>query len=116
MLVAGVAFAWAWWQKRQRREQYIDMLRQAQLYASLQGRRLPGLPRRPAYPAMQPLPGYPAQAAPPSVIVVGQQPAAYSPYPSAYPPQYPPPAMIQDEGDAFADFLPPPDNEWEVLD
>jgi hypothetical protein len=111
LAIAGVAFAWTWWQKRQKREQTIDMLRQAQLYAALQGQRLPGPARRPVYPAMQALPGYPAQA-PPSVIVVGQQPATYSPYPYAYPPM----AIGQGEGDSFADFLPPPDDEWEVLD
>jgi flagellar basal body-associated protein FliL len=112
LAIAGVAFAWTWWQKRQRREQYVDMLRQAQLYAALQGQRLPGPARRPIYPAMHSLPGYPAQAAPPSVIVVGQQPAAYAPYPYAYPPA----ALGQVEGDPYADFLPPPDGEWEVLD
>jgi hypothetical protein len=110
LAIAGVAFAWTWWQKRQKREQTIDMLRQAQMYAALQGRRLPGPARRPAYPAMQALPGYPAQATPPSVIVVGQQPAAYAPYPYAYPP------TAMDQGDSFVDFLPPPDDEWEVLD
>jgi flagellar basal body-associated protein FliL len=112
LAIAGVAFAWVWWQKRQRREQYVDMLRQAQLYAVLQGQRLPGPARRPVYPAIQALPGYPTQAAPPSVIVVGQQPAAYSPYPYTYPPM----AIGQSEGDSFVDFLPPPDNAWEVLD
>jgi type II secretory pathway pseudopilin PulG len=109
LAVAGAAFGWTWWQRRQRREQTVDMLRQAQLYAALQGRRLPRPARRPAYPAMQTLPGYPAQAAPPSVIVVGQQPAAYAPYPYAYPPN------TMGEGDPYADFLPPPDDEWEVL-
>jgi hypothetical protein len=112
LVIAGVAFGWAWWQKRHRREQSIDMLRQAQLYAALQGRRLPGPVRRPAYPAIQALPGYPTQAAPPPVIVVGQQPAAYSPYPYAYPPF----AIGQGESGPYADFLPPPDDEWEVLD
>ena len=112
LAIAGVAFAWTWWQKRQKREQTVDMLRQAQLYAAMQGQRLPGVARRPAYPAVQALPGYPAQAAPPSVIVVGQQPATYSPNPYAYPPM----AIGQGEGDSFADFLPPPDDEWEVLD
>jgi flagellar basal body-associated protein FliL len=112
LAIAGVAFAWTWWQKRQRREQYVDMLRQAQLYAALQGRRLPGPARRPSYHAMQALPGYPAQAAPPSVIVVGQQPPTYSSYP--YP--YPPFAINQGEGNPYADFLPPPESEWEVLD
>jgi hypothetical protein len=111
LAIAGVAFAWTWWQKRQKREQYVDMLRHAQLYAALQGRRLPGPARRPAYPAMPPLPGYPAQATPPSVIVVGQQPATYAPYPYAYPPA----AMDQGEADLFAGFF-PPDDEWEVLD
>jgi hypothetical protein len=112
LAIAGVAFAWTWWQKRQRREQYVDMLRQAQLYAALQGRRLPGVARRPAYPAMLPPPGYPAQTAPPSVILVGQQPTAYPPYLHAYPPF----AFGQGEGDPYADFLPPPESEWEVLD
>ncbi|MBN1261576.1 MAG: hypothetical protein JXB35_12940 [Anaerolineae bacterium] len=106
LVIAGVAFGWTWWQKRQKREQYVDMLRQAQVYAALQGQRLPGPARRPAYPAMQALPGYPAQAMPPSVIVVGQQPAAYSAYPYAYPPA----AIGQNEGDPYADFLPPPDD------
>jgi hypothetical protein len=110
--IAGVAFAWTWWQKRQKRGQYVDVLRQAQLYAALQGRRLPGVARRPAYPAMQPLPGYPVQSPPPSVIVVGQQPAGYSPYPYTYPPS----TIGQYEEDPYADFLPPPDGEWEVLD
>jgi hypothetical protein len=85
------------------------MLRQAQLYAALQGRRLPGVARRPAYPPMYSLPSYPAQTAPPSVIVVGQQPQ-YPPYPYAYLP------TTMGEGDPYADFLPPPDDEWEVLD
>jgi hypothetical protein len=107
--IAVVAFAWTWWQKRQRREQYVDMLRQAQLYAALQGRRLPGVARRPTYPPMYSLPSYP-QTAPPSVVVVGQQPAAYPPYPYAYLP------TTMGEGDPYADFLPPPDDEWEVLD
>jgi flagellar basal body-associated protein FliL len=112
LTIAGVAFAWTWWQKRQRREQYVDMLRQAQVYAALQGRRLAGPARRPNYPPMQAL-GYPAQAAPPSVIVVGQQPPAYSPYPYTYPPS----AISQVEYDPYADFLPPPDDDgWEVLD
>jgi hypothetical protein len=111
LAIAGVAFGWTWWQKRQKREQYVGMLRQAQLYAALQGRRLPRPARRPAYPAMHSLPGYPAQATPPSVIVVGQQPATYAPYPYAYPPA----AMDQGEGDPFAGFF-PPDDEWEVLD
>jgi hypothetical protein len=110
LFIAGVAFAWTWWQKRQRQEQTVDMLRQAQVYAALQGRRLPGLARQPAYPTMQPLPGYPAQTAPPSVIVVGQQPPAYPPYPYAYP------SAMMGQGDSFADFLPPPDDAWEVLD
>jgi len=113
LAIAGVAFAWTWWQKRQKREQYTDMLRQAQVYAALQGQRLPGPARRPAYPTMQALPGYPAQATPPSVIVVGQQPPAYSPYPYAYPPV----AMGQAAYDPYADFLPPPDDDgWEVLE
>jgi hypothetical protein len=112
LAVAGVAFAWTWWQKRRKREQYADMLRQAQVYAALQGRRLPGPARRPAYPTLPPPLGYPAQATPPSVIVVGQQPPAYSPYPYTYPPV----AMCQAEYDPYADFLPPPDDEWEVLD
>jgi hypothetical protein len=113
LTIAGVAFAWTWWQKRRKREQYADMLRQAQVYAALQGQRLPGPARRLAYPAPYPLPGYPAQAAPPSVIVVGQQPPAYSPYPYAYPPV----AIGQSEGDPFVDFLPPPDDDkWEVLE
>jgi type II secretory pathway pseudopilin PulG len=112
LAIAGVAFAWTWWQKRQKREQTLDMLRQAQIYTALQGRRLPGLARRPAHPAPHLLPGYPAQAAPPSVIVVGQQPSAYSPYPYTYPPS----AIGQAEYDPYADFLPPPDDEWEVLD
>ena len=112
LAVAGVAFAWPWWQRHQKREQTVDMLRQAQLYAALQGQRLPGVARRPTYPAMQALPGYPAQAALPSVIVVGQQPAAYSPYPYAYPPV----AIGQDVGDPYTDLLPPPDDGWEVLD
>jgi hypothetical protein len=110
LAIAGVAFAWTWWQKRQKRKQYVDMLRQAQLYAALQGRRLPGPARRPTYPTMHSLPGYPTQAAPPSVIVVGQQPATYPPYPYAYLP------TTMGEGDPYADFLPPPDDEWEVLD
>jgi hypothetical protein len=114
LAVAGVALAWTWWQKRQRREQYVDMLRQAQVYAALQGQRLPGLPRRPAYPAPCSLPGYPAQAPPPSVIVVGQQSPTPYPYPYAYPPRYPP--MDPGAGDPYADFLPPPDDKWEVLD
>jgi type II secretory pathway pseudopilin PulG len=109
LAIAGVAFAWTWWRKRQKQEQYVDMLRQAQVYAALQGRRLSGSARRPIYPVMQPLPGYPAQAAPPSVIVVGQQPATYSSYPYAYPP------AMMDQGDVFADFLPPSNDEWEVL-
>jgi hypothetical protein len=109
--IAGVAFAWTWWQKRQKREQYVDVLRQAQVYAALQGRRLPGLTHRPAYPVMQSLPGYPVQSPPPSVIVVGQQPAGYSPYPYTYPPV----AMVPGEGDPYAGFF-PPDDEWEVLD
>jgi hypothetical protein len=112
LAIAGVAFAWIWWQKRQKREQYVDMLRQAQVYAALQGRRMPGPARRPAYPAMQALPGYPAQAAPPSVVVVGQQPAAYPPYPYAYPPA----TIGQDEGNPYANLLPPPDHGWEVLE
>jgi hypothetical protein len=112
LVIAGVAFGWTWWQKRQKREQYVDVLRQAQVYAAPQGRRLPGLARRPAYPAMYPLPGYPAQAAPPSVIVMGQQPQTPYPYPYAYPPV----AMGQGEGDPYAGFFPPPDDEWEVLD
>jgi flagellar basal body-associated protein FliL len=111
LAVAGVAFAWTWWQKRRKREQYTDMLRQAQLYAALQGQRLPGPARRPAYPALPPL-GYPAQAAPPSVVVVGQQPPPYAPYPYTYPPV----AIGQNEGDPFADFFPPPDDDWEVLE
>jgi type II secretory pathway pseudopilin PulG len=111
LAIAGVAFAWTWWQKRRKREQYADMLRQAQLYAALQGRRLPGLAHRPAYPTLPPLPGYPAQAAPPSVIVVGQQPPTPYPYPYAYPP-----AVIgQGVNDPYDDFLPPPDDDgWEV--
>jgi hypothetical protein len=116
LAIAGVAFAWTWWQRQRKREGYLKILRQAQVYAAMQGRRLPGPARRPAYPAMHSLPGYPAQATPPSVIVVGQQPAAYPPYPAAYPSQYPPSGMIQGEGDPFADFLPPLDDEWEVLD
>jgi hypothetical protein len=112
LAIAGVAFTWTWWQKRRKREQYADMLRQAQVYAALQGQRVPGPARRPAYPTMLPLPGYPAQATPPSVIVVGQQPPAYSPYPYTYPP----PAISQAEYGPYADFLPPPDDEWEVLD
>jgi hypothetical protein len=108
LAVAGVAFAWTWWQKRQKRERYVDMLRQAQIY----GRHLPGLARRPAHPAPYLLPGYPAQAAPPSVVVVGQQPPPYSPYPYTYPPV----AIGQNEGDPFADFFPPPDDDWEVLE
>jgi hypothetical protein len=112
LAIAGVAFAWTWWQKRQKREQTLDMLRQAQIYTALQGQRLPGLTRRPAHPAPYLLPGYPAQATPPSVIVVGQQPPAYSPYPYTYPPS----AVSQTEYDPYADFLPPPDDEWEVLD
>jgi len=111
LTVAGVAFAWTWWQKQRKREGYLEMLRQAQVYAALQGRRLPGVARRPAYPATQPLPGYPAQAAPPSVIVVGQQ----SPTPYPYPYAYPPVAMGPGEGDPYAGFF-PPDDEWEVLD
>ncbi|MBN1979432.1 MAG: hypothetical protein JW918_18705 [Anaerolineae bacterium] len=109
--IAGVAFAWTWWQKRQRREQYVDVLRQGQVYATLQGRRLPGVAQRPAYSAMQPLPGYPAQAAPPSVIVVGQQPQTPYPYPYAYPPV----AMGPGDVDPYTGFF-PPDDEWEVLD
>ena len=109
--IAGVAFAWTWWQKRQRREQTVDMLCQAQVYAALQGRRLPGLARRPGYLAIPPFPGYPAQVAPPSVIVVGQQ----SPTPYPYPYAYPPVAMSQSEGDPYVGFF-PPDDEWEVLD
>jgi hypothetical protein len=113
LAVVGVAFAWTWWQRRRKRERYADMLRQAQLYATLQGQRLPGPARRPAYPAPYPLPAYPAQAAPPSVVVVGQQPPAYSPYPYTYPPF----AMGQAEYDPYADFLPPPDDDgWEVLE
>ena len=112
LAIASVACAWTWWQRRQRREQTIDMLRQAQMYAALQGRRLPGRARRPAYPAMHALPGYPAQAAPPSVIVVGQQPPAYSLYPYTYPPS----VASQAEYDPYADLLPPPDDAWEVLD
>jgi len=109
LAIAGVAFAWTWWQKRQRQEQYVDMLRQAQLYAALQGQRMPGVARRPAYPPAYSLPSYP-QTASPSVVVVGQQPAAYPPYPYAYLP------TTLGEGDPYADFLPPPDAEWEVLD
>ena len=115
LAIAGVAFGWTWWQRQQKRESYLEMLRQGQIYAALQGRRLPGVAHRPAYPAMQALPGYPAQAAPPSVIVVGQQPQTPYPYPYAYPSHYPPVAM--GEGDPYAGFLPPPDDDgWEVLD
>jgi type II secretory pathway pseudopilin PulG len=110
LAIAGVAFAWTWWQRQRKREGYLETLRQAQVYAALQGRRLPGSRRRPAYPAMHALPGYPAQAAPPPVIVVGQQPPAYPAYPYAYPP------ATMDRVDSFADLLPPPDDEWEVLD
>jgi hypothetical protein len=115
LAIAGVAFAWTWWQRQRKREGYLETLRQAQVYAALQGRRLPRPARRPAYPPTYSLPGYP-QAAPPPVIVVGQQPPAYAPYPTPYPPQYPPAAIGQSGGDPFADLLPPPDDEWEVLD
>jgi type II secretory pathway pseudopilin PulG len=110
LAIAGVAFAWTWWQRQRKREGYLEMLRQAQVYAALQGRRLPGPARWPTYPALHALPGYPAQAAPPSVIVVGRQPPTYTPYPYAYPP------AMMDRDDSFADLLPPPDDEWEVLD
>jgi type II secretory pathway pseudopilin PulG len=112
LAVAGVAFGWVWWQRQRKRESYLEILRQGQIYAALQGRRLPGPVRRPAYPAMLPPPSYPAQAMPPSVIVVGQQPLAYPPHPYAYPPF----ALGQGAGDPYADFLPRPDDEWEVLD
>jgi type II secretory pathway pseudopilin PulG len=112
LAVAGVAFGWAWWQRQRKRESYLEMLRQGQIYAALQGRRLPGVAHRPAYPTVLPPPSYPAQASPSSVIVVGQQPPTYPPYPYAYPPV----AIGQGEGDPYADFLPPPESEWEVLD
>ena len=118
LAVAGVACGWTWWQRQQKREGYLEMLRQAQVYAALQGQRPPGAARRPVYPAMQALPGYPTQAAPPSVIVVGQQPQTPYPPPYAYSSHYPPVAMGQGEGDPYAGFLlpPPDDDEWEVLD
>jgi hypothetical protein len=117
LAIAGVACGWTWWQRQRKRESYLEILRQGQIYAAMQGRRLPGFARRPAYPALQPLPGYPAQMTPPSVIVVGQQPQIPYPPPYAYSSHYPPVAMGQGDGDSYAGFLPPLDgDEWEVLD
>jgi hypothetical protein len=116
LATAGVALGWTWWQRQCKQEQYRAMLQQAQIYAALQGRRLPVLSRRSTYPTMVPLPGYPAQAAPPSVVVVGQQPPAAHPYPYLYPPHYPPTTLDQAEEDLCADYLCHPDDRWEVLD
>jgi hypothetical protein len=116
LATAGMALAWSWWQKQRKQEQYRKMLQQAQIYAALQGRRLPALSRRPAYPAMVPLSGYPTQATPPSVVVVGQQPPVSYPYPYPYPPHYPPTITGQDEGGLEAASLYLPDDTWEVMD
>jgi hypothetical protein len=105
----GACAAWRWWQKRQKQEQYADMLRQAQLYALMAGGRMPAL-RMPSIPQW---PTYTAPGASGPVIVVGQQPPAYSPYPYTYPPS----AIGQAEYDPYAGLLPPPDDDgWEVLD
>jgi flagellar basal body-associated protein FliL len=116
LAAAGVALGWTWWQKQRKQEQYREMLQQAQIYAALQGRRPLALSRRPACPTMVPMPGYPTQAAPPSVVVVGQQPPVSYPYPYPYPPHYAPAVTGQDERELDAARLYLPDDTWEVLD
>jgi len=113
LATGGVAFVWAWWQKQQKRQNALDMLRQAQWYAMLQGQQLPGRARRSTYSSLQSPAGYPAQTMVPPVIVVGQQ----SPIPYAYPNTHSPSRSPTDQGGGvFQDLWPPPDSEdWEEL-
>jgi len=51
LAVTGAAIGRQWWKRHQRREKMREALAQAQVYALLQGARLPPAPRRPSMPA-----------------------------------------------------------------
>ena len=95
--VIGAIFGHQWWRNRQEREKMRRALTQAQIYALLNGARMPA-PRRPTAPAT------PAQGGSHIIIVGGQQPAPQLTLDD-----------LREQPDPLAGLLPPNENEWEVL-
>ncbi|MBN1815436.1 MAG: hypothetical protein JXA14_26625 [Anaerolineae bacterium] len=114
--LGGTFIGWRWWQNRQKREKWAETVRQAQLYAIMNGQQAP---HRPA--SLQ-LPTYyqqPPAGGPVIVMAPGPQPPA-----PAYPP-YHGGISLEDlarvmqatqSHDPFDDLLPPDDaGGWEVV-
>jgi hypothetical protein len=117
VLALGGGFAgWHWWQKRQRREKWAETIRQAQLYAIMNGQHIP---RRSTSPQLPTYYQQPPAGGPVIVMAPGQQSPVYPPY-------YGGGISLEDlaravqatqSRDPFEDLLPPDDaGGWEVVE